>query len=211
MPSALVRHLTYWQAARPWLADLVALLAGAALVLAFAPFALRAMAVLAPAVLFLLWASANSAREATRRGFAFGLGQFGFGLSWVYFSIHDHGGAPVPLALLITLAFVALLALFPALLGGLLHRLGQRHPMLPRLLAMPAGWVLAEWIRGWFLTGLPWLLLGHSQIDTWLGGFAPLGGSYAVSLAVASLAALLVWAVLAWRWTHALLGLTIAA
>jgi apolipoprotein N-acyltransferase len=52
--------------------------------------------------------------------------------------------------------------------------------------------VLTEWLRGWFLSGFPWLALGYSQIETPLAGYAPLGGIYAVSLAAAVTAGALV-------------------
>src|SRR5690606_31782630 len=54
--------------------------------------------------------------------------------------------------------------------------------------AVPALWVLAEWVRTWFLTGFPWLHAGYSQTDSVLGGFAPLGGVFLASWSVAFLA-----------------------
>jgi apolipoprotein N-acyltransferase len=39
-------------------------------------------------------------------------------------------------------------------------------------------------LRGWLFSGFPWLSLGYSQIDSWLAGYAPLGGVYALSLLV---------------------------
>ncbi len=45
-------------------------------------------------------------------------------------------------------------------------------------------WVLLEWMRGWVLSGFPWLALGYSQIGTPLQGYAPLLGVYGVTLAV---------------------------
>jgi apolipoprotein N-acyltransferase len=50
---------------------------------------------------------------------------------------------------------------------------------------LPAGWVLAEWLRGWVLSGFPWLAVGYSQIDAPLAGYAPLVGIYGVSLLTA--------------------------
>jgi apolipoprotein N-acyltransferase len=52
-------------------------------------------------------------------------------------------------------------------------------------------WSLGEWFRGWFLSGFPWLALGYSQIDSPLGGYAPLVGVYGVTLLCALSAGLL--------------------
>ena len=47
-------------------------------------------------------------------------------------------------------------------------------------------------MRGWFLSGFPWLALGYSQLATPLRGFAPVLGVYGVSLAAAVTAGALV-------------------
>jgi apolipoprotein N-acyltransferase len=44
--------------------------------------------------------------------------------------------------------------------------------------------VLGEWLRGWLFTGFGWLAAGYSQTDSWLMGYAPLGGIHMMSLAV---------------------------
>jgi apolipoprotein N-acyltransferase len=51
-----------------------------------------------------------------------------------------------------------------------------------------------EWALSWFLTGFPWLAIGYTAIDDPLSGYAPLGGVYAVTLALAVAAGLL-WCV----------------
>jgi len=183
-PSRLITALS-----RP-VADLLALLAGALLPLAFAPVGLYPLAILSPAILYLLWLDVTP-RRALWRGYLFGLGQFGVGVSWIYVAIHDFGYSGVPLAVFLTFLFVAFLALFPALLGYLCARF-LRGPQTWRLaLLFPAAWTLWEWIRGWILTGFPWLNLGYSQIDGPLRGLAPLLGVYGVSLAAAFSAGLL--------------------
>ena len=40
------------------------------------------------------------------------------------------------------------------------------------LLLLPSVWVLLEWVRGWFLSGFPWLSLGYSQLQAPLAGLA---------------------------------------
>ena len=59
------------------------------------------------------------------------------------------------------------------------------------MLAFAALWTLFEWWRGWMFTGVPWLALGYSQVDSPLGGFAPVVGVYGVSLITAACSALL--------------------
>lgn len=173
--------------------DGLALLAGLTLPLAFAPFEQHWLAIAALALLFGSWHDASPARAAWR-GYAFGLGQFGFGVSWVYVSLHDFGGASPAAAGLLTALFVAFFALYPALAGYLACRWGRGTAGAPalRLLAVfPATWVLVEWLRGWFLTGFPWLQAGYSQITTPLGKLAPLAGVYGIGWLAAWVAACL--------------------
>src|SRR3989344_5525059 len=87
---------------------MTALGAGALLPLAFAPFDFFPLAFLLPALLFLLWLDATPTRAAWR-GFLFGLGMFGVGVSWVYVSLHDFGHMPAPLAALAIFLFVVVL------------------------------------------------------------------------------------------------------
>ena len=173
---------------------LVALLAGMALPLAFAPFSLFPLAILSPAILFYLYLNLSPVRAALA-GFIFGLGFFGVGVSWVYVAFHDFGNTPVSVSVLMTALFVTVLALYPALQSFLCVYLYQRF-RLPvsavLLLVFPATWVLIEWLRGWLFTGFPWLNLGYSQSDSWLAGYAPLLGVYGLSLMLVICAALLV-------------------
>lgn len=187
-----------------WLGDALALLAGALMPLAFAPHDYFPLAIVSLALLFASWLAATAGR-AFWRGFLFGLAMFGFGVHWVYISIHGYGGVAVPLALFLSALLVMYMALFPALLGYLLVRfvpgLGARSAVSKLLLVFPAAWCLSELLRGWLFTGFPWLSLGYSQIDSPLSGIAPLLGVYGVSWAAALAAALLLSLLLqrAWR------------
>ncbi|MDA0276682.1 MAG: apolipoprotein N-acyltransferase [Proteobacteria bacterium] len=192
----------------------VAFIAGAAAVLGFSPFDQFLAALAALAVLTHLLIAAPTPRAAFAVGYLFGLGLFVIGVSWIYVSLHRFGAMPAPLAALATFIFCAFLALFPAAAAWLQARFaGRASPGLRAALAIPAAWVLLEWLRGWILTGFPWLSAGYSAIDDALGGFAPLGGVYAVSLALVCSAGLL-WCVVAGhaRWPAATgLALLLAA
>ena len=157
----------------PWS---LALLAGAALSFAFAPFNQWWLAVVAPAVLMLLWGHAPDARTGARLGFWFGLGLYAAGTWWLYISIRIFGEAPIVVALGVMAGLVLIMAAYQALLGYVVCRWLAPASLAGRLLWVPAAWVLLEWWRGWFLTGFPWMSLGYSQTDTWLAGLAPVGG-----------------------------------
>ncbi|MFA6921118.1 MAG: apolipoprotein N-acyltransferase [Gallionella sp.] len=197
----------------------LALLAGLSCVAGFAPFGIFPVPVLALAVLFVLWGSADTPRSAARLGFTFGLGLFSAGIAWIYVALHDFGDMPMWLAGPATLLFAAFLSLFTALAGylqaqvnvkfaqrfvrpfsRLRERVGERDTdtLSDRwrfVLVMPAAWVLIEWLRGMIFTGFPWLTLGYAHSDSPLAGYAPLLGAYGVSLVAAVCAGFLaiVW------------------
>jgi len=169
-----------------------ALLAGSSCVFGFAPVGMFPIPVLVLAVLFVLWQRAGTPRRAAWLGFAFGLGLFGAGISWIYIALHDYGDMPMVLALPATMLFAAFLALFTALAGYV----QARYPVtsgLRMILVMPATWVSIEWLRGMIFTGFPWLTLGYAHSDSSLAGYAPLLGVYGVSLMGAVSAGLLAY------------------
>ena len=175
----------------PLAAVAAALVAGALTVAGFAPLAVFPLPFLTLACLLLIWLRAATPQAAFRTGFAFGAGLFGVGASWVYVSLHDFGMMPAPLAAVGTLAYCAILSLYPAAAGWCLARL-VRARLAPALIAFPAAWTLFEWLRGWIFTGVSWLAIGYSQVDSPLAGFAPVVGAYGVSFATALCAGLLV-------------------
>jgi apolipoprotein N-acyltransferase len=182
---------------------LLPILAGAACVFGFAPFYAWPVPIVSLAVLFYTWTLSGSPRQAWLSGFAFGLGLFLAGVSWVYISLHVYGSMPAVLAAIATFLFCAYLALFPAFAGWATVKLAGNSRTL-RMVAAPGAFVLFEWLRGWLFTGFPWLTLGASQAPASpLAGFAPLIGSYGISLAVAAAAALAVAFFADRAWTRA--------
>ncbi|HET6492634.1 MAG TPA: apolipoprotein N-acyltransferase, partial [Burkholderiales bacterium] len=164
---------------------------GALTVLGFAPFSLFIVPALTLAALMLLWQRSGRWQDTAALGFAYGLGLFLFGVSWIYVSLHDFGAMPAPLAAFATLLFCAFLALFPALAGYLYAKV-PFAAAIRLAIFIPAAWTLLEWTRGWLFTGFPWLAFGYSQIaSSPLAGYAPVLGIYGVTLATAGTAGLI--------------------
>ena len=84
---------------------LLPLVAGVVFPLAFAPFAWRWVALLSLIALFHSWSN-SSPRLAALQGLIFGLGAFGVGTHWIYYSLKLFGDAIAPLAALVTVGFV---------------------------------------------------------------------------------------------------------
>jgi len=154
-------------------------LIGALLMLSFAPLGWYglALALLLPVLLSCL---VSTPKEAAWHGFWFGCGLFLAGTYWLYVSIHVFGQAPLWIAIFLMLGLVVIMGLYYALTTWLICRFVDGIPI--RLVIVgPAAWVAVEWVRGWFLSGFPWMTIGYSQIDSPLAGFAPLVGVFGVS------------------------------
>lgn len=168
-----LRHLSYAAAAA----------LGVMLMLAFAPFSIFPFAVLAPVGLLALINHATQKR-AFWLGFAFGIGFFGSGVYWIFISISRFGDVNAFLSFLITAALIAFLSIYPGAACYTINRYFNHNERLKWMLAFPAVWVLSEWVRSWLFTGFPWLLVGYSQTNSPLKGYAPIFGVYGISLAV---------------------------
>ena len=170
------------------LSAILAAALGAATVFSFAPFHFQYLPFLTLAGLILLWQRNQNLVDAALIGLAFGLGLFCTGINWIYVSLHDFGGMPGALAVFCTFLLSLILSVFPALVGFCQSLIGA-HGKLQALLVVPALWALFEWLRGWVLTGFPWLSVGYAQVsDGPLAGYAPLVGVFGVSLITAVIA-----------------------
>ena len=188
---------------------LLVLGAGLIAVLGFAPFSFYPLSIFALALLFAKWSHAQGKWQAARLGFVFGFGLFSAGIGWLYVALHDFGGMPSLLAAIAIALFAAFLSLFPACVGYLQSILRSRFGMrsddtshIVLHLLIPALWVMFEWLRGLIFTGFPWLVMGYTQIsESPLASYAPLLGTYGVSLLVAMSAGILafIWQV---RWSN---------
>ena len=167
---------------------------GALFTSGFSPFDYSFAPMVALSIAFMLSRTLD-AKAAAKNGFAFGIGLFGAGVSWVYVSIHEFGAASSLLAGFLTLLFVLgitlLLVVPPFALYGWLNQKKAKLPPWQQALIFASLWVLFEWVRSWLLTGFPWLLSGYALLDTPFQAMAPVAGVYGLSLMMALTSCLL--------------------
>ena len=171
LPTALLARLR----GPGLIGHVIALLAGALSTLSFAPYNLWPLGMLSAALLYQGLQQVNG-KQAALRGGAWGLGLFVSGVSWIYISIHLHGNASPLLAGILTGGLELILSLFFALMAWVWVRLFRNHSPWLGSLGFAAIWVAQEVFRSWFLTGFPWLYHGYAHTQTWLSGWAPIGG-----------------------------------
>lgn len=171
-----------------FLFPVIAFLTGILTVFSFAPYGVWGLQILCLAVLSGIVIRQAKTRQAFFCGWAYGSASFGAGLYWMFVSLHVYGGMnALPAG-----AGIALLAMFMGLLPAaaclLPHFLMKRFRMNGYLMVMmlfPAFWTLFEWLRGWILSGLPWLSAGYAFTDSPMAGYAPVMGVFGISLMAA--------------------------
>lgn len=167
---------------------LVAYATGAATTLAFAPYNYWLIYPLALAFALGRMPQTNT-KAVFQYWLSFGFGAFSIGISWVHVSMDHFGGLPFWLAIFLMALLALYLAIYPAIAGTLLYKLGAKESNAWRnLILFPALWTLTEWLRGYLLTGFPWLWAGYSQANGPLRLLAAIIGTLGISFLLALIA-----------------------
>jgi len=184
-----------------------ALTSGVLLVLSFPKFGHPAIAWIALAPLLVALASRGSLARAFGLGLLTGAVYLGGSLYWLTGVMARYGGINTAGAMAINAAFVAYLALYPALFAVVMRRLSIAFGA-SALVAAPFVWTATELGRMYVFTGFPWVLLGYSQAAVLpIAQAASVSGVFGVSAIVASASAALAGVVLARAWRPAVIVL----
>lgn len=190
--SSLIRSLS-WRSS-----IVVALLAGAFNVFSFAPFHIWPLQLLSLALLFFIVMRRDdySWLRMAMLGWCYGFGLLFCGVSWLIILMTRYNDLPLWLSVIgqgLLAAYLALFAAAAMATGRYLQGRWKLTAPSTLLLVVPALWVLSEWLRGWLLSGFPWLVSGYAHSASPLAGYAAVLGVYGVgwiSAVIAGAAAL---------------------
>ncbi|MGD8386507.1 MAG: apolipoprotein N-acyltransferase [Desulfobacteraceae bacterium] len=162
---------------------LAAALSGLLLTASFPPGSTRGFAWIA---LVPLLAALRDRSKSLRfyMGLTAGLVHFLSLMYWIIVVLKGYGGLPLAISMIVLLALTAYLALYPAFFALLFPWMWRSRFAL---LLTAGTWVILEYVRGEFLTGLPWCFIGHSQgAHPILIQICDFAGVYGVSFLVVS-------------------------
>lgn len=174
----------------------IALVSGALITLGFAPFNIWPVTLIS-LVAFGLMLKEQSLKNVLWRSFVFGVGFYCAGIHWIYTSIYNFGGASPLFAALLVFIFACAMAVVFCIPFYIFGKWFSYH-RLAITLALPACWMLGEWIRTWLFTGFPWLFLGYAHLNTWFAGWAPVAGVISISFFLALCAGVIA----EWIWRY---------
>ena len=172
---------------------LVPLIMGLIGIFAFAPFSIKFLIFISYAYLIHKILYEKSYRFITV--FLWGIGHWGFGMSWIIVSIYYYGETSIALSLLIYFLLLIILSFVftcPLLLIRYLLNKLEITENYQIILATSSLLMIGEFSRYHFLNGVPWLIPGNLYLDTITQNIYPIFGVSAASLIMYVLCCLLV-------------------
>ena len=166
---------------------IASVISGAICATGFQPLALWPASLAAIAALIALISRAASPGRAFLIGWAFGVGYFTVGNSWIATAFQYQAEMPASLGALAVFLLALYLAVYPGLASllawALFARSGRRASILP--VALAGAWIVAEMLRGTVFSGYAWNPLAMAALGPFdrpgLAVIAPWLGTYALS------------------------------
>ena len=162
---------------------LVPLIMGLIGIFAFAPFSIKFLIFISYAYLIHKILYEKTYRFLTV--FLWGIGHWGFGMSWIIVSVYYYGETSIALSLLIYFLLLIILSLVftcPLLLIRYFLNKLEITKNYQIILAASSLLMIGEITRYHFLNGVPWLIPGNIYLDTITQNLYPLFGVSAASL-----------------------------
>tara|TARA_A200000113_G_scaffold169353_1_gene154222 strand:- start:531 stop:1982 length:1452 start_codon:yes stop_codon:yes gene_type:complete len=136
-------------------------------IFAFSPFSIKFLIFIS--YIYLIKVILYKERNALTKLFCWGLGHWGFGMSWLIVSIYYYGEVHLIASLLIFSLLVILLTFvftIPLLLTNTLISSLKIKAKLTKIILVSGIFLQIEFSRYFFLNGVPWLIPGNIYLDT---------------------------------------------
>ena len=136
-------------------------------IFAFSPFSIKFLIFIS--YIYLIKVILYKERNALTKLFCWGLGHWGFGMSWLIVSIYYYGEVDLITSILIFSLLVILLTFvftIPLLLSNTLISSLKIKAKLTKIILVSGIFLLIEFSRYFFLNGVPWLIPGNIFLDT---------------------------------------------
>ncbi len=160
---------------------LYSFIAGFVGIFAFAPFSIKILIFLSYG--YLIHVIINQSKHQFVQVFFWGLGHWGFGMSWIIVSVYYYGETSIILSSLIHVLLTIILTLVftcPLLLLIYLKKYINQESNSLKILYVASFFMISEISREYLLNGVPWLIPGNIYLDTFGQNIYPyLGASFA--------------------------------
>ena len=136
-------------------------------IFAFSPFSIKFLIFIS--YIYLIKVILYKERNALTKLFCWGLGHWGFGMSWLIVSIYYYGEVNLIASILIFSLLVILLTFvftIPLLLANTLISSLKIKSKPTKIILVSGIFLLTEFTRYFFLNGVPWLIPGNIFLDT---------------------------------------------
>ncbi|MBF0273691.1 MAG: apolipoprotein N-acyltransferase [Nitrospinae bacterium] len=156
---------------RPIILYVIALAGGILQALAFPFTNIASFSFIALIFLFIVTNTNGRLKQHFFYGFAWGFSFFSVLIYWIIETVHIFGKLPLLISLGAYLLLVVYLSLYPAIFALFIAWLFKKldvnifYNRLLLYLSLPSAWIILEQVRGNFMSGFPWGVLGYSLVS----------------------------------------------
>ncbi|WMY97316.1 MAG: apolipoprotein N-acyltransferase [Arsenophonus sp.] len=162
----------------------------------FAPYNIWFCSIFSLCGLQLILLYSNSLKESTLIGFFWGIGFFGYGISWIYISISNFSDNLFIVNIILISILIIYLSLYPAIFSFLINFFFKNTKITRFIFASPSIWQIIEYIRSSLFTGFSWLQFGYTQIDGPLKYIAPIFGVEMITFLLMIISGLIIFSLI---------------
>ena len=162
-------------------------------VFSFAPFSIKLLIFISYG--YLIKTILYDDKDSFWKVFVWGLGHWGFGMSWIIVSVYYYGETTILLSSVIYFLLITILTLVftcPLLILNTLLKFLEINNNFTKSFFISSILMVSEFSRYYLLNGVPWLIPGNIFLDTYTQNIYPLFGVAAGSFLIYFLASIFI-------------------